>query len=412
MRPPSYGWLQLRLVCAALVLARRVGARYCSFGSLAGTWRAFEAAPLPGRGTHETLSYNRLDDSAQAVWLQTSAESPEAPFGGNWRTLDPACPLRNLLREYWRSVPAAGGANVTIVLLGDSVDAYFLDYLCIEASRRNVTGWAAYVHSKALVNYCVLPSGLRLVQVYLLRQSVADDLRRVELVRRLFAGDDDVSAFDGLNGDRAVLQGRAAETAALAATPPALVVLSSCYWPLNNFASAFGDEQATPTLLPPAFVDEFTIATRMLLAAARAAFPAAQLTVHTSGGIRTDPQTGTNVDASNKRIWGKKAYVAQLNAALRHAAHAERCAVVDLELMAAALAPGQLTVDDLHPRGFFSLEVLNVYLNIIVAEAGQRGEGLRARERVSEEERRSAVEQRLDALRAGGQQHHSQMRML
>jgi len=272
MRAPS-GWLRLRLACAALVLlARRVDARYCSFGSLPGAWTEFERAPLPGRGTHASLSYNRLDGSAGAVWLQTSAESPEAPFGGNWRTLDPACPLRNLLRDHWRASPAAdGGANVTIVLLGDSVDAYLLDYLCNEASRRNVTGsWAAFVHSKALVNYCVLPSGLRLVQVYLLRQSVADDLRRVDLVRRLFAGDDDVSAFDGLNGDRAVLQGRAAETAIFASSPPALVVLSSAYWPLQHFASSFG-EQATPTLLPPAFLHDFTDATRQLLAAARAA---------------------------------------------------------------------------------------------------------------------------------------------
>ena len=399
--PASSSWLQLRLVCAALVLARLVDARYCSFGSAPGTWREFERSPLPGRGTHETLSYNRLDDSAKAVWLQTSAESPEAPFGDNWRTLDPACPLRNLLREYWRTSP--GGANVTIVLLGDSIDTYFLDYLCIEAARRNVTGWKAYVHSKALVNYCILPSGLRLVQVYLLRSSVADDLRRVDLVRRLFAGDDDVSAFDGLNGDRAVLHGRDAETATLTATPPALVVLSSAYWPLQHFASSFG-EQTTPVLLPLAFVDEFTNATRQLVAAARAAFPAAQLAVHTSGGIRTDLQSGTNVDASNKRIWGKKAYVAQLNAALRHVAHAEHCRLVDFELMAAALAPGQFTVDDLHPRSFFSLEVLNVYLNMVAAgvhhSASHLGELLGG----DNKDRRAvngAVEKRLDALCAG-----------
>ena len=408
MRAPS-AWV---LACVALaLLARRADARYCSFGSLPGTWTEFERVPLPGRGTHETLSYNRLDGSADAVWLQTSAESPEAPFGGNWRTLEPACPLRNLLRDHWQPSSAAGGANVTIVLLGDSVDAYFLDYLCIEASRRNITGWTAFVHSKALVNYCVLPSGLRLVQVYLLRSSVADDLRRVDLVRRLFAGDDDVSAFDGMHGDRAVLQGRAAETAIFASSPPALVVLSSAYWPLQHFAGSFG-EQPTPALLPPAFLHDFTNATRQLLAAARAAFPAAQLAVHTSGGIRTDAQTGTNVDAGSKRVWGKKAYVAQLNAALRHAAHAERCAVVDVELMAAALAPGQFTVDDLHPRGFFSLEVLNVYLNM-VAEAGQGGEGVRAWEREAErEKKRSAVEQRLDALRAGGRQPRNQTRML
>ena len=104
-----------------------------------------------------------------------------------------------------------------------------------------------------------------------------------------------------------------------------------------------------------------------LLAAARAAFPKAQLAVHTSGGIRTDPIFGSNVDNSNHRIWGRKTYVAQLNAALRVVALSGHAKLVDFELMASALTASQLTVDDVHPRSFFSLEIVNVYLNMIAA---------------------------------------------
>jgi hypothetical protein len=376
-----------RLVCCAMALRAAALAAWllapcvslaCDFGTAPGGWRALEHGVVHGRGSPQD-EYYRLDASARSLWLQTSAENPAVPFGENWYTYDASCPLQNRLAGYWPRAQAAAGAphaaplppNRTIVLLGDSIDAHFLDYACAEYARRNGTGWHAFVHSHRLANYCLLPSGLRLVQMYLMRHNSADDARRIDTVRRLFAGEDDVHDFDGKSGDRATLDLRSAEVAPLAGAAPHLVVVSSAYWPLQHFAGAFGEE-LTPDVLPPDFVARFVESTRAVVAAARAAFPPERgtlLALHTSAGIRTDCSYGTNVDRSNKRIWGKKSYVAQLNAALRFVAAAERVPLIDFELIASALTPAQFTADDVHPRSFFSLEVLNIYLNMLDVHA-------------------------------------------
>lgn len=361
------------LVALLLCCARGAAAHRCWFGTTPGGWLSLQHGMRAGHGgNHEWLYYNRLS-GPNAVWLEASTEDPEHPFGSNWVSYDPACPLQNLLAQYW--APEAGSAPpTTIVLLGDSVDSYFLDFLCGEAEARGVRGWRAFVHSHTLANYCLLPSGLRLVQIYLVRSSAEDDLARIERVRALFRGEDDTSAFDGKDNDRSTLEGRPEEVAIFKGLQPDLVVFASAFWPLQHFAGAYSGH--TPLLLPPDFVETFTNDTLRLLAAARAAFPHAQLAVHTSGGIRTDPIFGSNVDNSNHRIWGRKTYVAQLNAALRVVALAGHAKLVDFELMASALTASQLTVDDVHPRSFFSLEVLNVYLNMIAEQGGARGAGV------------------------------------
>ena len=243
-----------------------------------------------------------------------------------------------------------------------------MDFLCGEADARGVRGWKAFVHSHTLVNYCILPSGLRLLQIYIMRMSLTDDLGRVETVRRLFAlGEDDTSKFDGT--DRASLDGRSDELAALKGTQPDLVVFASAYWVCQHFAGGYGGATAEPTpyLLPSHIIESYKNTTLELLFAARSAFPKAQLALHTSPGLRTDTAEGTNVTPDTlPRIWGKKSYFAQLNAALRVIAQAGHAKLVDLELMAAPLTHSpQLTLDDLHPRSFFSLEVINVYLMMI-----------------------------------------------
>jgi len=366
MRPSVALALALALATPRLPCAHR-----CNFGTTPGTFLRLEHGVRRGRGGGiDWLGYNRLTHD-KSVWLDASTADPEVPFGSNWVSLDPLCPLRNLLDAALRS---EAGSGATIVLLGDSVDSYFVDFLCGEAAERGVAGWKAWVHSHTLVNYCLLPSGVRIVQIYLLSVSQDDDLMRLDTVRRLFHGEDDVSRFDGKDGDRSVLQGRPEEVSVLRGVQPDLVVFASAYWPLQNYAGAFG-EHHTPLLLPFDFVAGFVNRTQGLLAAARAAFPHAQLAVHTSAGIRTDPIFGSNVDNSNHRIWGRKTYVAQLNAALRVVAAAGHAKLVDFELMAASLTAAQLTVDDVHPRSFFSLEVVNVYLNMIAAHR-EHGESL------------------------------------
>ena len=268
---------------------------------------------------------------------------------------------------------SAAAAPATVLLFGDSIDNYLIDFVCGEAAARGVKGWRAFVHSHKVLNYCLLPSGLRLLQIYILRSSVSDDLAQIELVRRLFVtGEDDVSNFDG--SDRSSLDGRQDDLAPLVGSAPDIVIFASAYWVCQHFAGKFG-ENATPYLLPDEVVAGYYNSTMELLAAGRAAFPKAQLAVHTSPGLRTDSEQGTNVVPSSlPRIWGKKSYFAQLNAALRAIAQSGHAKLLDAELMAAALTHSpQLTLDDLHPRSFFGLELVNVMLNMVKAHGAHGG---------------------------------------
>jgi len=218
-----------------------------------------------------------------------------------------------------------------------------------------------------ILNYCLLPSGLRLFQIYLYHRLLSDDLGQLEVVRRLFSkGEDDTSKFDG--EDRACLEGRAEDLAGVAGGSPDLVIFASAYWPLQHFAGSCCGDVATPLFLPDAVVEGYYNATTELLTAARSAFPHAQLAVHTSPGLRTSAD-GANVEpASLPRIWGRKSYFAQLNAALRAVAAVGHAKLLDLEVMAASMTHSpQLTLDDLHPRSFFSLEALNVMLNMVAS---------------------------------------------
>ena len=88
------------------------------------------------------------------------------PFGSAWQTLNPECQLDNLLQPSLKSVvPLAH--NITIVFIGDSNDEHILDFLCMAYNARHGnTHWVAYVHSHQTVNYCILNSGLALVQLY------------------------------------------------------------------------------------------------------------------------------------------------------------------------------------------------------------------------------------------------------
>jgi hypothetical protein len=132
------------------------------------------------------------------------------------------------------------------------------------------------------------------------------------------------------------------------------------------------------------FVADVQSSTRALMTAARTAFPSSRIALHTaSAGLSSRMQTracmhdedSTDVEDNQMRIWsGRKTYVTQLNAALRHVAASEAVALVDVEMMASGLTPSQFTANDLHPRSFFTLEVLNVYLNML-AEARRSGGG-------------------------------------
>jgi len=367
-------------VLTALVLAFLPGAaaRRCLPGSAPGGWQALEHGEREpyGPSSEEGGGWFRLE-GGRAAHHPLSVESPSGPlFGENWRSYDRSCPLQNLLRAHLEPSLAASAKPATLVLMGDSLDASVIEFVCAEAAARKVSGWRAFSGSHTLANYCFLPSGLRILQLYILSASLDDDLRQLEVAQRLFAsGEDDISRFDGI--DRASLEGRAEELATLAGGQPDLVVFAAAYWPLQKYAASVGDERPTPIMLPDSFVTDYQRWVGALLAACRAAFPAAQIAVHTSPGLRTDSETGTNVlPVSQPRIWGKKSYFAQLNAALRVLVHAGHAKLLDLELMAAALtAAPQLTRDDLHPRSFFMLEVVNVMLNMASYAPGPNEDG-------------------------------------
>ncbi len=63
---------------------------------------------------------------------------------------------------------------------------------------------------------------------------------------------------------------------------------------------------------------------------------------------------------------GKRAHIAQLNAAGRHIAMSHGWEVVDLEPMVAKFGhTNRYLRDAIHPQPFVNLEIFNIYLNIL-----------------------------------------------
>ena len=171
---------------------------------------------------------------------------------------------------------------------------------------------------------------------------------------------------------------------------PALVALSpSIYWALlgmvaprtrtaraglnESAAAALTDVLASPPLLPAAEVESFYHSTAELVRVVRRAFPGVPLVMHTSTEVRTDCDTGSH-SVDSEKVWARRAYVAALNAATRALAAAARLPLVDFELLGQAFQPRQLLWDTQHPRGFFQLEVLNMYLNLAEQMRGDGGD--------------------------------------
>lgn len=334
---PSAARLLVAL-CVAAACSRHAAA-LCAYGSEPGTWTNMHWVVRTGRYV-SNHNYNRLDNSSQSLWLDGSLEPAGTPFGAAWRTLRPACALRNLVAPYWPG-GGGGGRDVSLLLVGDSIDSQLLNHLCAEFAARGGAGWNAFVHSHRVVNYCRLPGGpLRVAQQYLLRFSLEEDLARVAELAALYgpAKDDSPAErlFDGVN--RSALEGRAEEVAGVADRPPDVVVLGSAYWSLHHFVGLMSKEgrEHTPELLTPDYLASFAETTGAVARALRAAFPRARLALRTSLEIVTDCATGSHVGLENKRIWGKRAYIAQLNAAMRLIAADQGLELVDFEQMGAA----------------------------------------------------------------------------
>jgi hypothetical protein len=320
----------------------------CLYGVEPGHWQHFDWVDTPGRGS--TADYNRLDSSAESLWLQTSVEPETTPFGSAYQTFKVECRLRNVLGKYWTQ---DFFEHKTIVLIGDSSDAHFLDFLCITYHTKGFTGWRAFVHSHHTINYCTLPSGLMLVQVYLLRANHHADHNVIQVVNKFFNARNDSHTYEHFDGtDRRALDGRADDVEPIMRRKPDLIVVSSAYWSLHHFVSQH-TEEVTPSVMPEAYVLHYIATTKDLVQTTRAHFPATRILVHTSPEIRTDCAHGArpNSDGSHKHVWGKRAYVAQLNAALRFSATELGVELVDYELISKAFQPSQLTIDGVHHCG-------------------------------------------------------------
>lgn len=138
------------------------------------------------------FQYSRLDDQPQSIWLNSYKDDGGVPFGSARVSVDPACPLENLVLPF-----LTGGKSMdplTILFFGDSLDAQasplphsaecststcipahskahktapftqMLDYVCMEYIRRGGDGWFAFLRNHNQVNYCHLPNGLTLIQ--------------------------------------------------------------------------------------------------------------------------------------------------------------------------------------------------------------------------------------------------------
>lgn len=332
----------------------------CAWGEEPGVWLRTEWATVPGRGT--TLDYFRLDESKESVWLETSQEPENTPFGSAWQTLSPHCQLRNILNSYLTSsMPREH--NITIAFIGDSNDEHELDFLCMAFHARHGYGrWRAYVHSHKTINYCILESGLALVQVYSMSLDVDAQYDVVNSLQQFFQGNDSDAyrLWDGYEGTKGTLEGRSDDVALLRGRWPTLVVCSNTYWALNTFS----ERDATARLVHTSYLTEYAKSMHSLLDNVRTAFPNTRIGLRTSHQVRSDCFDGD----TTRRSWAKRMWVAQVNHAKRAVAHSERrhgraVFLFDVELMAAGFTPAQSTGDDIHYKAWLGMELLNVYLN-------------------------------------------------
>lgn len=103
--------------------------------------------------------------------------------------------------------------------------------------------------------------------------------------------------------------------------------------------------------------------------------------VRNSPEITTRCDTGSHVSGRH-RTWGLRTYVDQLNNGVVVAARMGGADLVDVKQAADAWQPEQMTTDGVHPRAWFQMELLNVYLNIAKGLRRQKkaaGEGSRRR---------------------------------
>ena len=192
----------MRNLWVCMMLATAV-VQACKYGTLPVAWTRHQWTLIPGRGT--TLDYNRLDNTHASVWLATHDDAGGPSFGSALESLDPLCPIQNMLAAYFEKNASRPHHNTTILFLGDSLDAQILDFVCVGISNLQTGTWFAFVHSHRNVNYChvQLPNGnfLNLVQMYLLRNSLDDDKQRIDTVKRFFDNNDSdiIIHFDGTN---------------------------------------------------------------------------------------------------------------------------------------------------------------------------------------------------------------------
>lgn len=356
----------LRLVLILLAAAAASSSGECRYGSEPGTWTNYEWSETEQRGPHlDGLLYRRLDDTAKSLWFSLSKEPANAPFGSAWRTLGRDCPLHNVLASFWSQTFVR---RTTLMFFGDSNDAHLVNFLCGEYAARGFTGWKAYINSKEIINYCSLPSGLTILQIYVMGVFTGD-VHQIHAAREFFTNGTDRSPERELNEfvKPPLLAERAKEIKEISKFSPDLIMLSSSYWTLHQMVEVVKNkDDMTPPLIGGAHLTEFTNRMAHLARIAARNFPKAKLAIRTSHEIRTDCVFGTNIDHSNKRIWGKRAWVSQINAAIRAVARASpNIHLVDLQAIADPFTPRQTTADDIHFKSWLGFELVNVLLNIV-----------------------------------------------
>lgn len=88
--------------------------------------------------------------------------------------------------------------------------------------------------------------------------------------------------------------------------------------------------------------------------------------------ITTDCDTGSHI-SERRRTWGLRTYVDQLNNGIEMSARLANAGLVDVKAISDAWQPKQLTTDGVHPRCWFQMELLNVYLNMVKSHRKRQG---------------------------------------
>mmetsp|Transcript_12048 Transcript_12048/g.25898 ORF Transcript_12048/g.25898 Transcript_12048/m.25898 type:complete len:485 (+) Transcript_12048:462-1916(+) len=309
---------------------------------LASGWHGAQHSPL----VSEPCRYGELP----GVFL------PGQEAGARYQLHGRECRLDNMIARLQAGDPELVGRQMSILMLGDSVDWYAMKAMCKwilegevqpnELTRRQHLTW------------CETPKYplLQLGMMYIPGVHPAGPY------------------FNHLNPNTSsrITLGIEQFKAAFGVSHPHMLVVSANFWDLARACTFESPHHCSASGLPLPFLDHWLLNyTAVVQQALRELQPHRPLLVtHTQAMPRiANHSTG----AFDEAFLGYSVLVAQLNSMAREAARQLGMQLVDLAAMAGGLPADQALMDEHHPVYEMQMEVFNIYLNMLLRHFSTAG---------------------------------------